>query len=293
MARKPTKPETTAVANWDEELAALAGKSAALTSDAGGGRFFSTRAGVLSFDDTPLPGNQMCVIVGSWCLENVYYKDAFDADNRTPPTCFAFYKGDPDEKDTMSPPEIVDSEEVFARQSDLCKDCWANQWNSADKGRGKACGNRRRLALIPAGTYKSLGRNGGFELEVIEDVDHFKSADEAYLKVPVMSGKGFDNYVKQVAEALKRPLFAVYTRVYLEPDPKSQFRVMFELIEAVPDELIPTLIARHKTLENGIDFPYTPFTEDEEEAKPAGGRSQSAGKKLAGKKPAAKAGGRR
>ena len=70
MAAKKTG---TAVANYDEELAKLAGQSATLTDSGGGGRFFSTRAGVLQFDDAPLPGNQMCVIIGSWCLENVYY----------------------------------------------------------------------------------------------------------------------------------------------------------------------------------------------------------------------------
>lgn len=159
MARKPAPAKGTAVANYDEELAKLAGASTGLTDSGGGGKFFSLRAGVLQFDDAALPGNQMCVIVASWCLENVYYEEAFDADNRTPPTCFAFCK-DPDAKDEMTPPDIVDEEEDFERQSDLCKTCEKNEWGSARQGRGKACSNRRRLALIPAGTYKSLGRSG-------------------------------------------------------------------------------------------------------------------------------------
>lgn len=279
MAKKPT--QTTELANWDEELAKLAGSATALTNSDGGGRFFSTRAGVLAFDETPLPGNQMCVIIGSWCLENVYYKEAFDADNRTPPTCFAFCK-DPELKDEMSPPEIVDTEEAFERQSELCDTCWANEWGSAEKGRGKACGNRRRLACIPAGTYMPLGKGKGYELEVIDDADHFKAAEEAYLKVPVMSGKGFDGYVKQVAEQLKRPLFAVYTRVWLEPDPKSQFRVMFELIEPVGNDLLKVLMDRHKKLQDGIDFNYTPPSDEDQPAATGGGK-QSSAKKLATK----------
>lgn len=274
MAAK--KKTGTAVANYDEELAKLAGQSATLTDSGGGGRFFSTRAGVLQFDDVALPGNQMCVIIGAWCLENVYYESAFDADNRTPPTCFAFCKN-PDEKDEMGPPDIVDEEDVFERQSDLCKDCPQNEWGSAAKGRGKACGNRRRLACLPAGTYTSAGRGGGYELELIDDEDHFRTCDEAYLKVPVMSGKGFDAYVKDVAEQLRKPLFAVYTRVYLTPDPKSQFKINFELIEEVEPELIPTLMERYRKLDEAIDFPYTPFEEEEEE-KPA--RKAGASKKL-------------
>lgn len=273
MAKKPTG---TAVANFDEELARLAGGAATLTDSGGGGRFFSTRAGVLQFDDTALPGNQMCVIIAAWCLENVYYEEAFDADNRTPPTCFAFCK-DPDEKDEMGPPDIVDKEDVFTRQSDTCADCEKNQWGSAERGRGKACGNRRRLACLPAGTYKPIGRGGGFDLELIEDEDHFRTADAAYLKVPVTSGKAFDSYVRDVAEQLKRPLFAVYTRVYLTPDPKSQFKVNFELIEPVSNEMLPALMDRYKKLYDEIDFPYTPFEADEEETPK---RTTSAAKKL-------------
>lgn len=281
MARKPTQP--TDVANWDEELARMAGATTALTDSGGGGRFFSTKAGILSYDDTPLPGNQMCAIIGSWCLENVFYTEAYSADTRTPPTCFAFCK-DPDGKDEMGPPDIVDSEEIFERQSDDCKTCPQNAWGSAEVGRGKACSNRRRLAMIPAGTYTKVGKTGGFELALIDDTDHFKSAEEAYLKVPVTSGKLFDNYVKQVAEELKRPLFAVYTRVFLEPNAKSQFTVNFELIESVDNALLQTLMTRHKLLTDGIDFPYTPFV-DSEADKPAAttGRTQSSAKKLTGR----------
>lgn len=274
MARKPT--QTTDIANYDEELAKLAGASATLTNSEGGGRFFSTRAGVLAFDETPLPGNQMAVIIGSWCLENVYYEGDYDPEQRSPPTCFAFCT-DPGDKENMGPDPKQLDHAAFTIQNDTCSDCPQNQWGSAEKGRGKACGNRRRLAVIPAGVYTKLGKGGGFDLELIDDEDHFKTAEEAFLKLPVMSGKGFDGYVKQVAEQLKRPLFAVYTRVYLEPDPKSQFRVMFELIEPVDNSLIPALMARHKRLQDEIAFPYTPRIDDEEEAPKA---KASASKKL-------------
>lgn len=278
-ARKKTGTE---VANYDEELAALAGQSATLTDSGGGGKFFSTRAGVLQFDDTPLPGNQVCAIVAAWCLENVFYEGAFDADNRTPPTCFAFCKN-PDEKDEMGPHEKVYEDDAFEAQSEACSDCPKNEWGSAETGRGKACSNRRRLAILPAGTYTSAGRNGGYELELIEDEEHFRTADAGFLKIPVMSGKGFDNYVKDVAEQFKRPLFAVYTRIYLTPDPKSQFKVNFELIEPVTDNaVLAALMDRYKRLHDEIDFPYVPFEEDDSQTQT---RSASADKKLTRKAP--------
>lgn len=279
MAKKPTTG--TAVANLDEELAALAGKSATLTSSGGGGRFFSTKSGVLQFDDTPLPGNQMCVIIAAWCLENVYYADDYDADNRTPPACFAFSK-DTEDKDEMAPHLDVDKEDIFERQSDKCDGCPQNEFGSAKRGRGKACSNRRRLAVIPAGTYKSAGRNGGYELELINDLDHFSSAEEAYLKVPVMSGKGFDAYVRELKDQFSKPGFCFYTRIWLSPDPKSQFKINFELIEPVENEMLPVLMQRYKKINEAIDFPYAAFTPDEEEA------PKPASKKLAGKGGAAR-----
>lgn len=284
MAKKPT----TAVANYDEELAALAGKSAALTDSGGGGRFFSTQAGLLQFDGQALPGNQMCVIVGSWCLENVYYEGSYDPDNRAPPTCFAFSKQD-DDKDEMAPHPEVEKHEEFERQSALCGDCPQNEWGSSGRGKGKACQNRRRLALLTGGVYKPAGR-GSYDLELIDDPDHFASTEEAYLKIPVMSGKNFDNYVREIADAFNKPLFAVYTRIWLEPDPKSQFKVHFELIEPVDNALIPVLLERYRKLDANIDFPYIPFTGEDGDGDRA--QPKAANKKLTNrggaKKPAAK-----
>lgn len=275
MARKPTG---TAVANYDEELAKYATAAADKAPTGEGGKFITLRAGVMSFDDAPLPGNQMMAIVIAHCLENVYYEGKFDPDNRTPPTCFAFSKIG-DDTDEMGPPAIVDELDVFERQSDLCHGCPKNEWGSADTGRGKACGNRRRLALLPAGTYKPAGR-GAFDLELFEEPEHYQKAEPAYLKVPVTSGKGFDTYVKQLSEQFRKPAFAVFTRISAVPDPKSQFKLNFEMESEVPNELLAVLIARHKEIDKGIDFPYTPMAE---EAAPA---AKPANKKLGGRAPA-------
>lgn len=254
----PAKKTGKEVADFDAELAAMAEQSSTLTNSSAGGKFFSTSGGILKFDDTPLPDNQMCVIIAAHCLENVYYEDDYDPGQVSPPTCFAFCK-DPANIKTFGPPEDMD--DAFERQSDTCHDCWANEFGSASKGKGKACSNRRRLAVLPAGTYDKDG-----DLELYDDAEHFASCEEAYLKVPVMSGKRFDNYLKQIADQMRKPLFAVYTRVYLEPDPKSQFTVNFELIEEIEDkDMLRSLMARYKSLHEEIDFPYAPPSEEEEE----------------------------
>lgn len=285
----PANRKTTEVGDWRSELGASA-KAAVETEESaasGGGKFFSLRAGQLSFDDAPLPGNQMACVILDSIIENVYYEGAFDPDQKTPPTCFGFGR---DAKTISVHEKVFEHPDTFTPQCGpdggqpdnpeyLCDECPMNEWGSAETGRGKACSNRRRLAIIPAGTYKPLGKGGGFDLELFDEAQPFNDAELAYMKIPVMSVKGFATYLKQVAEQFDRPLWGVFTRIYVEPDPKSQFRVKFELLEVIEDEdILPVLHQRHKQAASEIDFPYLPRTDDDDapqQQKKAGGSKLS------------------
>lgn len=271
--------QTKALTNWEAEMEAQAQASVAQeqTAGSGGGRFFGLRAGQLTFNDATFPGNQIAVVILDSVFENIYYEEAFDAETKNPPTCYAFGR----DAETMGPPKEVDEYDEFERQSELCKDCWANEWASASKGKGKACSNRRRLALIPAGTYTPV-KGGGFDLELEEDPAHYASTEVAYLKLPVMSVKGFAAYLKQVAEQFKRPLHGVLTRIYVEPDAKSQFRVKFEMIELLDGDVMPTIMQRHQSIRDEIEFPYLPRSDDEDDKPAATQRSARSSQKLRG-----------
>lgn len=268
------KAKSTAVANWRDELAASAKAAVASeeTAGTGGGRFFNLRAGQLSFDDAALPGNQMaCVIVDS-IFETVYYESDFDPENPSPPTAFAFGR---DQAEMRWNEEYSDPE--FAGK--LCSESEVCEWGSAEKGKGKAAKELRRLAIVPAGTYKPLGKGGGFDLDLFDDTEPFRTADLAYLKLPVTSVKGFSQYLKQVAEQFDRPLWGVVTRVYLEPHPKYQFQVKCELLEVIEDEeILEALYLRHKEAEKAIDFPYIPRSDDDDNGGGQKTASRSAGK---------------
>tara|TARA_B100000678_G_scaffold287994_2_gene295604 strand:+ start:12335 stop:13210 length:876 start_codon:yes stop_codon:yes gene_type:complete len=282
MAAKKTGKE---LANWQSAMAEAATKQAEMEQSTGGGSFFSFRAGQMKFGDVALPGDQIpCVIVHS-IHENVYYEGKYDPDNKAPPACFAFWDGDEDTE--MAPHPKVDEEDIFERQSEDCDSCPLNAWGSAETGKGKACKNQRRLAVIPAGMYKAKGgRNSGYDLEMFEDPKDFKKSDLAFMKLPVMSVKNFSAYVREVSEQLGKPTWAVFTNVYLEPDDKSQFRVCFDLIGEIPEELMETVYGRvlEAQGDNVTDFPYRAPSDDEEEA--AAPVKNNAAKKLAGKAPA-------
>lgn len=266
MAKK--KAQTTAIAKWEEELAAQAEAAASQEASTGGGQFFSLKGGVLSINDSPLPDNEMGVIILDSVLENVYYEDEYDPDEPAGPTCVAFGR----DEDTMGPDEGT----VTNAQAPACSECEFNEWGSADRGKGKACRNRRRLAIISAG---DIDKHGDFEAH--DELEHFERADIAYLALPPTSINSFGAYVKQLAGVLKRPPHAVFTKIALVSDPKTQFKVTFDNLGAAPNEIIPALMERHSEAKTLIDFPY-PKSEEVEKPK------KKAGKKKAGKKKAAK-----
>ena len=265
------KKEENKVMKWDEELAKLA-QIAADEEVTATGQFFSLKSGVLSYADSPIPGNEMAVIILDSICENVFYEGDYDPDNITGPVCFAFGRN----VKTLTPHKDV--VEAGTEISDSCATCENNEWGSADKGKGKACRNTRRLAMIPAGTFD---KDGNFEM--IKNLDHYENTEPVYMKLPVTSVNGFSSYVNSLASSLKRPPFGVITKVSVVPDPKSQFRVLFQALDNVPDECIAAIVKRHEEIKDLIEFPYSMMTEDEgPEKKPA--KKGKAVKKTAGKK---------
>lgn len=260
MTRR-TRKQSTEIARWDDELAKQAEIAAGMEASAGGGQFFSTRGGQLSWQDAPLPGNEMAVVILDHIFETVYYEGRYDSDAPQSPTAFAFGRV----QDELRWHENSDPE--FA--GELCSESEVCEWGSADTGRGKAARETRRLAMIPAGQFN---RNGDFEL--FDDPDHYATTTVGFMKLPVTSVKGFANFVKQVAGALKRPPFGIIARVAVVPDAKTQFKVTFEVISKVPDELMGAIMTRREEVVEIIDFPY----QRDEEEKPKPGRGKSPGR---------------
>jgi hypothetical protein len=249
------------VAKWEERLAVLASEYTA--AEQVGGSFLSTKGGVLRFGDDEMPGNQMVVIVLDVVHARTFYTEKFVAggENNPPPRCYAFGRT-PQEVEEMAPhPSMQADLSYFQPQNETCKGCPNNEWGTSDTGRGKACGERRRIALLPAGYYQPKRGSRDFDLHLFdrpEHVKHYESADIAYLQLPVMSVKDWSRYAIHLEGTHRRPPFGVISRVWLEPDPKSQFRVKFEVLELLPEELVETIYARHVEAKREIIFGYPP-----------------------------------
>ena len=248
--------------NWDEQLAQQAKVAAEMESGAAGGQFFSLKGGILSWNDNPLPGNAIVAVILDHVLENVFYEGEFDSENPTPPCCFAFGRDSSD----MRPHEAVIKNK--SDQHDFCAGCPMNQWGTADKGKGKACRNTRRLALIPAG---EINAKTGEVAKTFEDAAHYESAGIGFLKMPVTSVKPFANFVQSVASVFARPPHGVIVKISVEPDAKTQFKVVVEPLAKCPDKIMPAIMKRHEEARALIEFPYTL----EDDAEPAAAKKSA------------------
>lgn len=258
--KKPAEPAAkkpgTSVIKWSEQLAAEAAIAAKAEEATATGSFFSTKSGVLSYGGNPVPGNAMAVVILDGINENVLYEGKFNPNEMSPPTCFAFGRGD----DEMVPHDI--SVKSGNNQSKDCASCVHNEWGSADTGRGKACGNKRRLALLPAGTIDN-GR-----IKLFNKTTDFETGSIGFLKLPVTSVKGYASFVKQVAAGLHRPPHGIFAKVSVVSDAASQFKIAFEVIEEIDDEFMGIIMQRREEAMAEIMSPYAaPGTEEKAPAR--------------------------
>lgn len=121
------------------------------------------------------------VVIVGFTSRNVYYHQAYNPGNITPPDCFA--EGD-------NPSAMVPSEQADMQQANNCNECPMNQFGPS--GSGKPCQNQRIIAVLPAGE---------------------PDADIMTIRVSPSAIGGFDKYIAGLADKYKVPPFAVVTQV--------------------------------------------------------------------------------
>ena len=242
---------STSMTKWDEKLAALAASSKKLVNElGGGGNFISIRTGVLSTAEGNIPGNKMKVIVLHQIMENDWYESNFDPDTPVSPNCYAFG----DTLAEMRPHENCSDPQGGPEGG--CRGCPKNEFGTADRGKGKACQNRVRMALITA-----------------DDLKNGAKAEIRYLKIPPTNLKTWRGYVNQVETTFQLPPLGVVTEIAVGPDPKNQVRVDYSLVGPVDKGSIGELLQLQERAAREIAFPYPEMTEEQAPMKkPAPGK---------------------
>lgn len=153
-------------------------------------------------------------VVVEFTAMNTFYDRPYDKDTPSPPACYAI--GD-------IPSLLAPSKDVPDRQADNCATCPMNQFGTADNGKGKACKNKRILAILP------------------EDADD--STDIMLLEVPPSSIGFYDSYVASLSSKHKTVPVGVITRITL--DPKQQyFSPRFEVVRPLQGNEFGAFVTR-------------------------------------------------
>lgn len=148
------------------------------------GKKFTTPDGVSN------PG-PMRVVVLDWAAFNTFYDGQYNPNNPKPPSCFAV--GD---RSNIAPGDKVENP-----QAPACAGCPKNEWGSdPNGGKGKACKNQYRVAIIPA------------DLETPD-------ADSVYLlQVSPTGMKAFDGFVRKAARDLQQLPLALAVDIGFDPN---------------------------------------------------------------------------
>lgn len=273
-AAKPSASRALTV--WEQEMAAAAKQQNAVEKIFGTFKAISFQGGIMSIDEAPVKGNELKVIVLCSVYENQMYLRPFDPKVPAPPDCYAFSDPDAteDPEDHMAPHKQVETP-----QSDKCASCPKNVMGTADTGKGKACKNVRRLAVVVE--------------DAMASPEALEAAEVRMCKIPVMSVLNWAKYVKKtLSEELELPYWGVVTRMWLTPDKQSQFRVNFEFVEKIKlnDKLYAALKKKLADVKPSMTAPYPKFEEPPEEApKRGGGRAAAQAKHVVARQPAGKA----
>lgn len=173
----------------EKQMLADASDASARTK-ATGGNSIGIRNSKFTYKSEVIGRTLDCVVV-DFVFTNAYYDDAFDPDAPAPPACIAISVDGDDMAPVPGAPKP---------QSELCDGCPKNAWGSADVGRGKACSEQYRLAVIQPGPGED-----------------YSTAEMAVLTFPPTSRGNWTKYVKKLAEG-KRPPYGVVTEFSFEQD---------------------------------------------------------------------------
>lgn len=167
----------------DKQMLADASSASARTASVGGNTI-GIRNSKFSYKNEPIGKLFECVVV-DYVHANAWYDVAFDKENPAPPACVAISV----DGDEMAP--VPSSPKP---QNSTCDGCEKNAWGSADVGRGKACGEQYKLAVLAVGPGED-----------------YSTCDMAVLTLPPTSRKNWTKYVKDISEKLNRPPYGVLT----------------------------------------------------------------------------------
>ena len=183
QAQATSTTPSTALVNHDSALAAEVA-NIKNTVNAPSSNVISTKGKLFTLPDGTTNPGPLYGIILDYTSYNSYFKGIYNPNEIAPPACFAVNKNISELRPSPNSPEV---------QSTDCASCPRNQFGSAPTGRGKACKNTRRIAIIPP--------------------DATETAMPMTLSISPTGLKAFDAYVNSLVRDYNKPPIAFITRI--------------------------------------------------------------------------------
>lgn len=214
---------STAIAAYREQLRQeLAGLSKRVAPPSG--NRISLKGKVFTLPDGSSDKGPFAAVILDWRCVNRYYEGIYNSQSPKPPICWATSK----RVDDLAP-----GDDVKAPKADSCDTCPMNEWGSSPTGKGKACKNTRRLAVVPADA------TGDTEIMVLD--------------VSPTGLKNFDNYVNSLGAGEHGQLpIEVVTHVGFNPA-MDYPTLVFGRPEPITDEQLAVMMHLREKAQVALD----------------------------------------
>lgn len=247
------KKKSTAMVDYKERYRQMAEEQSEKLPS--GTATLSIKGGSFTYQGADL-GEELDCIILDFGYENSWYDRPYNPDDMGPPACYAI---------AQSNKNMEPEDDSPVRQCEDCNNCDLNQWGSAGSGRGKACGNHRRLAIMSVTDIENDPEN----IEVV------------MLRTPPTSNSNFDKYAKGVSKVRKVPLCGVVTRISFDPDEDWE-KLIFTATDMVDEDHIGKVMEKVDEAQEMIMEKYD--VSGYEKPTPTKRKGRTAPKKKAGAK---------
>lgn len=251
-----------ALVTWKEKALQKAKDRTAKRPVTGDSNIISIKGGVFTYGGAPLP-EELQVIVLDESFENSRFGKKYVEGEFQTPICYALSEPMSETYEELGK-GMKPHEKAPEPQSKDCASCHWNQFGSADDGgRGKGCGNRRRLLLMAA-----------------DNLDSLDSAMIALLKVPPTGLRIWDayaNWLFRIHEITPEYVITQMSMKKIRPTDQSALP-HYDFMGILPDDVceqIETIVERNRHVI------MQPFPDAAEETTPAPTRKRRVTKKKA------------
>lgn len=228
------RTQSTEVANLQQRLQNMAAEQSESVSPSESNKIIIHNDSQFKLPDGSIVDAPMAVVIVTFMARNLYYSKAWKDGVISPADCAAqgFRKND-----DLTP---YPAGELIDQQSDSCNSCWANEFGSHPTSDGKACQNRKQIAVLG---IKTDGE--GVPVTLTGEMLRFDTS-------PVATGK-FDAFIAKIAKRYDRPACCFVVDADIMPAGSSH-AVYFSNEEMLPENLILEAVDRVEEAKSMLDI---------------------------------------